>query len=511
MLKRTTPPLVPHCPMHISLVHPSLSHRSTSPHPAASIIATLTNRTARLLMPVLATCRTPFDNLQSCRLTSQRNSPSNGNPNAGVWLCVLAMLACIGCDTANPESLKWLQSNPKPDSIRVGILHSQTGTMAIAETSLRHAEIMAIEEINAQGGVLGRPLLPVVRDGRSRSDIFKKRAKNLIQDESVAVVFGCWTSADRKAVLPLFEQENQLLFYPLQYEGNESSRNVFYFGSTPNQQILPALDWFASEPGGSKKRVFLIGSDYVFPHTANYIVRKYLDTKALAVVGEHYIPMASRDFEQSIQAILKAEPDLILSTINGESNIAFYNALLEAGIDSAKLPVVATSIGEYELRLLLPEAVTGHFSAWSYFQSIDSGANRRFVGNFQAEYGEDRPVDDPMEAAYTQVHLWKIAVEKAGTTDPDAVRKVLESGLEFEAPGGRVRIDPRNHHLAKRFRLGKIQSDRQFAIVYESPEAIAPEPYPDFAFPDWDCDWTKSGLRKGPPVPIPSVDRTPAR
>jgi urea transport system substrate-binding protein len=196
------------------------------------------------------------------------------------------MLACIGCDTANPESLKWLQSNPKPDSIRVGILHSQTGTMAIAETSLRHAEIMAIEEINAQGGVLGRPLLPVVRDGRSRSDIFKKRAKNLIQDESVAVVFGCWTSADRKAVLPLFEQENQLLFYPLQYEGNESSRNVFYFGSTPNQQILPALDWFASEQGGSKKRVFLIGSDYVFPHTANYIVRKYLDTKALAVVGD---------------------------------------------------------------------------------------------------------------------------------------------------------------------------------------------------------------------------------
>lgn len=426
-------------------------------------------------------------------------------------LCILTMLACCGCDTAaNPPWMEWLQPNKKPEPIRVGILHSQTGTMAMAETSLRHTEIMAIEEINAQGGVLGRPLLPIVRDGRSRTDIFKKRAKNLIHDENVDVVFGCWTSADRKAILPLFEQENKLLFYPLQYEGNESSRNVFYSGSTPNQQILPALDWFASEPGGNKKRVFLIGSDYVFPRTANYIVRKYLDTKSLAVVGEQYLPMDSRDFEQSIQAILKAEPDLILSTINGESNIAFYNALLRAGIDSAKLPVVATSIGEYELRLLPAEAIAGHFSAWSYFQSVDSGTNRRFVESFQAEYGEDRPIDDPMEAAYTQVHLWKIAVQKAGTTDPDAIRKVLESGIEFEAPSGRVRLDPRNHHLFKRFRLGQIQSDRRVSIVYESPEAIPPEPYPAFAFPDWNCDWTKSGLRKGPPVPIPGIDRTSA-
>lgn len=511
MLKRTTLPLAPHCLMPISLGPSGLPHRSTSPYRSNSLVAPLANRTASPLMPSHATCRTPFAHPQPRGLTSRRDALTTAKPNAWAWLCVLAMLACCGCDTENPESLAWLQPNPKPDPIRVGILHSQTGTMAIAETSLRHAEIMAIEEINAQGGVLGRPLLPVVRDGRSRSDIFKKRARDLIQDESVAVVFGCWTSADRKAVLPLFERENQLLFYPLQYEGNESSRNIFYSGSTPNQQILPALDWFASESGGSKKRVFLIGSDYVFPRTANYIVRKYLDNKALAVVGEHYIPMASRDLEQSIQAILKAEPDLILSTINGESNIAFYNALLQAGIDSAKLPVVATSIGEYELRLLTPEAVAGHFSAWSYFQSIDSGANRRFVENFQEEYGEDRPIDDPMEAAYTQVHLWKIAVEKAGTTDPDAIRKVLESDIEFDAPGGRVRVDARNHHLFKRFRLGKIQSDRQFAIVYESPETIAPEPYPAFAFPDWDCDWTKSGLRKGPPVPIPGIHRTTAR
>jgi urea transport system substrate-binding protein len=319
----------------------------------------------------------------------------------------------------------------------------------------------------------------------------------------VAVVFGCWTSADRKAVLPIFEQSNKLLFYPLQYEGNESSRDVFYSGSTPNQQILPAIDWFLSDEGGNKKKIFLIGSDYVYPRTANYIVKKYLGTKSMNVVGEAYVPLGHRDFGSVIEKILEAQPDLILSTINGDSNIQFYRNLHERGITASQLPVVATSVGEGELRVLPPEITQGHYAVWSYFQSVDSAENQKFVKSYKREFGYDRVLDDPMEAAYAQVYLWKQAVEKAGTTDTDAVRKVLEAGMEANAPGGRGRMDGKTHHMHKRFRLGRIRGDRQFDIVYESADTIAPDPYPEFAFPGWSCDWTRGGIKKGPMVTIP--------
>lgn len=420
-----------------------------------------------------------------------------------LFLALPWLLSVAGCDSVRDDLVRALDPSAKPIPIRVGILHSQTGTMALAETSLRHTEILAIEEINAAGGVLGRPIEPVIKDGKSRPTIFKKRAKEMIEELGVDVVFGCWTSADRKAVLPIFEQKNALLFYPLQYEGNESSPNVVYTGSTPNQQILPALDWFLSEAGGSKKRIALIGSDYVFPRTANYIVRKYLESKSIAVVDEIYVPLGHTDFGSAVASILTSDTDLILNTINGDSNLYFFRTLHELSGDAKRLPVVSTSVGEYELRSIAPEAVAGHYSAWSYFQALDSLANRKFVQAFQADYGDDRVLDDPMEAAYTAVYLWRAAVEKAGTTQTDAVRKAIQSGLEFDAPGGRVRIDPRNQHLYKRFRLGKARLDRKFDVVYESPEWIAPDPYPAFAFPEWSCDWTQGGMRKGPPVNIP--------
>jgi urea transport system substrate-binding protein len=395
------------------------------------------------------------------------------------------------------------RASAKP--VKVGLLHSQTGTMAISETSLRDAELMAIEEINAAGGVLGQPIEAVVEDGRSRfSDIFPKRARKLLLEDKVAVVFGCWTSASRKAVLPIFEKHNALLFYPVQYEGNESSPNVVYAGAAPNQQVLPAIDWLLSSEGGSRKRFYLLGSDYVFPRTANYIIAKHLQSQAAQVAGEKYTPLGHRDYQDTVAEIRKAEPDVIVNTVNGFSNVGFYNELAAQGITADKIPVVATSVGEDELRSLLPSRVKGHLSAWNYFQSLATPRNVEFVDRFKREHGSDRVTDDPIEAAYFQVYLWKLSVEKAGSFEVDDVRAAFSGGIEFEAPGGKVRLDPKTQHTYKRFRLGRVRHDRQFDIVYESPEWIAPDPYPQVAFPGWHCDWTSGGVTRGQEVQIRS-------
>jgi urea transport system substrate-binding protein len=421
--------------------------------------------------------------------------------SAARYCFCLVLLIVTGCNPLPSELKNQILGVKEVKPIRIGILHSQTGTMAVSETSLRHAEILAVEEINASGGVLGRPLEAIVKDGRSRADLFAKRAKDLLNDD-VEVIFGCWRSNDRKAILPILDEADALLFYPLQYEGNECSRSVFYSGQTPNQQILPALDWFMSEVGGRRSRVFLIGSDYIFARTVSYIVKKYLESSPMQVVGEVYVPFGHTDFGDILMEIQKAQPDLILNMLNGDSNIPFYVQVSGQGIDPKDLPILATSISEAELRSIPPKATQGHFAAWSYFQSLDTEASKKFLNSFANAYGDDRVVNDPMEAAYTQVYLWKEAVERAGTTDSEAIRKVLEKGIELDAPSGRVRIDPRNHHLYKKFRLGKIRPDQQFEIVFESPEWIRPEPFPAFAFPDWSCDWTRGGLRKGNPVPI---------
>jgi urea transport system substrate-binding protein len=390
------------------------------------------------------------------------------------------------------------------DPVKVGLLHSQTGTMSISETSLRDTELMAIEEINANGGVLGRQIEPIVEDGRSRfTDIFPRKARKLLAEDKVVVVFGCWTSTSRKAVLPVFEELDGLLFYPVQYEGNESSRNIVYTGAAPNQQILPAMDWLLSTEGGSRRRFYLIGSDYIFPRTANYIIRKYLATRDGNVIEEKYTPLGHHDYKDIVADICKSEPDVVVSTINGDSNVDFYRELAAQGVSADKIPVLATSVGEDELRGLLPEWAAGHLSAWNYFQSIDSPSNKEFVRRFKEEHGWDRVMDDPMESAYFQVYLWKLAVEKAGSFAVDDVREAFATGIEFDAPGGRVKVDPKTHHTYKRFRLGRIREDRQFDLVYESPDWIAPDPYPGVAFPGWGCDWTQGGITRGVAVEIP--------
>jgi urea transport system substrate-binding protein len=390
-----------------------------------------------------------------------------------------------------------------PTPIKVGLLHSQTGTMALSESPLRDAGVMAIEEINAAGGVLGTPVEAVIEDTRSRfTDLFPKKARKLLAEDKVAALFGCWTSSSRKAVLPVLEENHGLLFYPVQYEGNESSPNVVYTGAAPNQQILPAIDWLLSPTGGSRKRFYLIGSDYIFPRTANFIIIKYLQSRGLQVAGQGYTPLGHREYTKAIQEIKKAKPDVIINTINGDSNIGFYDELAAQGITADEVPVVATSVGEDELRSLHPARVTGHLAAWNYFQSINTPQNKHFVSRFQEDRGWDRVTSDPMEAAYFQIYLWKLAVEKAGDFAVDKVREALRSGIEYDAPGGKVKLDPKTQHTYKRFRMGKIRDDRQFDIVYEAPEWTEPEPYPQVAFPGWHCDWTQGGITKGPAVNI---------
>ena len=399
-----------------------------------------------------------------------------------------------GCSAGLPEG-----SEP----IVLGLLHSQTGTLAISETSLRDAELFAIEEINAAGGVLGRQLEAKSPDPRSRPlDLFPKRARELCERAGAAALFGCWTSSSRKAVIPVLEEFGRLLFYPVQYEGNECSANAVYGGSIPNQQILPAVDWLFSPGGGGRRRLFLLGSDYVFPRTANLIVKRSLADRGLEPAGTAYVPLGHRQFAGAVEMILASKADCVLSTLNGDSNVAFFAALTEAGIDSEDIPVVSTSVGEDELRNLPPEQVQGHLAAWSYFQSLPTEANVGWVKRFRREFGYDRVTSDPMEAAYGLVHIWRAAVEKAGSLDTAAVRQAIRDGITFAAPGGELAIDPATQHACKRFRLGRIRADRQFDIIHESEGLIPPDPYPQVAFPGWRCDWTADGITAGPEVSI---------
>jgi urea transport system substrate-binding protein len=320
----------------------------------------------------------------------------------------------------------------------------------------------------------------------------------------VACVFGCWTSASRKSVLSIFEKNNGLLLYPVQYEGNECSKNVIYTGAAPNQQILPAVDYIVEKMG--KKKWYLLGSDYVFPRTANQIIIAQLKSKyKLDPVNDEepgskarakYVPLTQKDFKNVVDDIKAKQPDIIFSTINGDSNLPFYIELANNNITAETIPVCAVSVGEDELRGLDPPIVKGHLAAWNYFQSVNTPENKEFVKKFKAKYGQDRVTDDPIEAAYYQVYFWKQGVEKAGTaTDIDKVIQGIR-GQTFKAPEGMVKVDEKNNHTWKPFRLGKIRDDRQFDIVYETPEWIRPEPYPQVAYPGWDCDWTKGGVIK---------------
>ncbi len=355
--------------------------------------------------------------------------------------------------------------------VRVGILHSLSGTMAISEAPLVDAELMAIAEINKKGGILGQLIRPILEDGESNPSKFERKARKLIQSLRVSTVFGCWTSASRKAVLPVFEEFDALLWYPGRYEGLESSKNIFYIGSVSNQQVEPAVTWLLHNKG---KRFYLLGSDEVFSRTANKIVKAQLKHLGGTVVGEKYFPLGAKEFTEVITTIKQVRPDVVFNTLNGDSNIAFYRQYQNLGITADEIPIMAMSVAEAEL-LHIGEAAFGHYASWSYFQSLNTPSNRRFVRNFQARYGAERVTSDPIEAAYTQVYLWKQAVEAAQSFDVERVR-VAAYGQSFEAPSGLVRIEP-NHHVEKACRIGRILPKGQFKILWSSKKLIKPLPW----------------------------------
>jgi urea transport system substrate-binding protein len=375
------------------------------------------------------------------------------------------------------------------ETIKVGILHSLSGSLAISEKSVVDAERLAIEEINQAGGVLGKQVEAILEDGNSDPATFAKKAKKLIEQDKVATVFGCWTSASRKAVLPIFESNKHLLWYPLQYEGQECSSNIFYMGAAPNQQIEPSVDWLLKHKG---KEFFLIGSDYVFPRTANSIIKAQLKANEGKSVGEDYIPLGSNDVQPAIAKIQQALPNggVIYNTLNGDTNIAFFRELQASGLHPDKYPSMSVSIGEEEVKAIGIDYLLGHYAAWNYFQTVKTPASEKFVQAFKAKYGSDRVVNDPMEAGYIMVYLWKQAVEKAKTADHLEKVKVAAYGQSFDAPEGKVTINV-NHHLSKFVRIGEVRDDGLFKIVYEVKDAVKPIPWNQFLAETkgYACDW----------------------
>jgi len=345
--------------------------------------------------------------------------------------------------------------------------------MAISETSVVDATLLAIDEINASGGLLGRPIEVVVIDGKSDWPSFASGAEKLIKQELVSVIFGCWTSASRKEVKPVVEKYDHLLFYPVQYEGLEQSPNIIYTGAAPNQQIMPAVKWSKEHLG---KRFYLAASDYVFPRAANTLIKKQLSVLGADMVGEHYLPLGSHNLKGMVDDIKASSPDVILNTINGDSNVAFFRQLRVSGVN---IPVMSFSIAEDELKHLDIEAMVGHYSAWNYFQSLSSPENQRFVSKFKQKYGVNRTTSASLEAAYLGVHLWAKAVTQADTIDTSTVRQTLK-GQSYLAPEGKVTISTLNNHLWKPLYIGQIQADGQFKIVWSETDPIRPLPFPSY-------------------------------
>ena len=378
------------------------------------------------------------------------------------------------------------------DTIKVGILHSLSGTMAISETVLKDVTLMAIEEINAKGGVLGKKLEPVVVDPASNWPLFAEKARQLLSKDKVAVVFGCWTSVSRKSVLPVFEELNGLLFYPVQYEGEELSKNVFYTGAAPNQQAIPAVEYLMSKEGGGAKRWVLLGTDYVYPRTTNKILRAFLLKKGVKAsdIDEKYTPFGHSDYQTIVADIKKfaaGGKTAVVSTINGDSNVPFYKELGNAGLKATDVPVVAFSVGEEELRGVDTKPLVGHLAAWNYFMSIKAPANDEFSKKWAAYAkkmklpGADKPLtNDPMEAAYIGINMWKQAVEKAKSDEVDKVIAAM-AGQTFKAPSGITsKMDEKNHHLHKAVFIGEVQANGQFNVVWKTKGPVKAQPWSPF-------------------------------
>ncbi len=381
--------------------------------------------------------------------------------------------------------------------ITVGILHSLSGTMAISESTLVDTEKMAIEEINAAGGieVNGKKyeIKYIVEDGASDWPTFAEKSKKLITQDKVPVVFGGWTSASRKAMLPVYESKDAFLYYPIQYEGQECSNNIFYTGATPNQQSEPATEFMFKRSPAAGKPFFLVGSDYVFPRTSNTITKEQVKALGGTVVGEDYLPLGNTEVAPIIAKIKKALPNggVIINTLNGDQNVAFFKQIQDVGITPKNgYYVMSYSIAEEEISTIGPEFLEGHYGAWNYMMSINSSASRKFADSFKQRWGSDRVVADPQESAYNMVYLWKAAVEKAGTFDDNSVRKALV-GIKFDAPQGPVEVMP-NHHLSQTVRIGQITSRGQFKILESTDGPVSPQAWNQFepSSKGYACDWT---------------------
>lgn len=367
-------------------------------------------------------------------------------------------------------------------TVKVGVLHSLTGTMAISEITVANAAQLAVDEINAKGGVLGKKIQVVKEDGASDWPTFATKAEKLLTQDKVAAVFGGWTSASRKAMLPVFEKNKGLLFYPVQFEGNECSPNIIYTGAQPNQQALPALEWALSK---GHKNIFLLGSDYVYPRTANLILKKHIAAKGTKLAGEEYVALGGTEFSSVINKIKSAKPDVIINTLNGDSNVSFFKQYQAAGYSAGTLPVISFSIAEQEAQSIGPALLKGQYATWNYFQSLPNAANKKFVAAYQAKYGKGAAITDPMAHAYMDVYLWKAAVEKAKSFDAAAVRKAIV-GVSLQSPLGKITVAP-NGSLIQAVYTGQSGAGGQFKVVAQSKGVVAPQPYDAMAFPGKRC------------------------
>ena len=376
--------------------------------------------------------------------------------------------------------------------IKIGVLHSLSGTMAISETALKNTVLMTVEEINGKGGVMGRPLEAVIVDPASNWPLFAEKGRQLLSQDKVAATFGCWTSVSRKSVLPVYEELNGLLFYPVQYEGEELSKNVFYTGAAPNQQAIPAVEYLMGKGGGNAKRWVLLGTDYVYPRTTNKILRAFLKSKGVADkdIDESYTPFGHADYQTIVANVKKFAAGgrtAVISTINGDSNVPFYKELGNQGLKAKDVPVVAFSVGEEELRGVDTKPLVGHLAAWNYFMSVKNPENEKFINTYKAWAAKNKianassvVTNDPMEATYVGMYMWKQAVEKAKSIEVDKVRPAVY-GQTFKAPSGfTLSMDKSNHHLHKPVMIGEIQANGQFSVVYKTKEPIRANPWSPF-------------------------------
>lgn len=367
-------------------------------------------------------------------------------------------------------------------TVKVGVLHSLSGTMAISEVTVRNATLLAIDQINAKGGVMGKQIVPVIEDGASDPAIFAQKAQKLIQEDDVVTVFGGWTSASRKAMLPVFERFHGLLWYPVQFEGNECSKDIMYSGAQPNQQILPALEW-AEQKG--YKSYFLLGSDYVFPRTANLILKKHIVHDGDTVAGEEYVPLGGTDFSAIVNKIKLAHPTIIFNTLNGDSNVSFFKQMAAAGLTPSKLPVMSFSIAEPEAKAIGPSLLEGSYAAWNYFETLPDPVNKKFVAAYHAKY-PGQPVDDPMAHGYLDVYVWAAAVKKAQSFDVDKVRKAAATLTYADYGLGDTKFAS-NQSLVQTAYVGSLLPSGEFKIIWASKGPIAPVPYDPLSFPGKTC------------------------